>query len=51
MFQQTRVSKVMNLLVLLGLSGLCLTGLFGVSAPALAADNLAGLTGGLPALT
>ena len=52
MVQQTHLSKlIMNLVVLLGLSGLCLAGLAGASAPALAADNLAGLTGGLPALT
>ena len=52
MVQQTHLSKLMmNLVVLLGLSGLCLAGFAGASAPALAADNLAGLTGGLPALT
>ncbi|MBL54585.1 MAG: flagellar biosynthetic protein FliP [SAR116 cluster bacterium] len=52
MVQQTHLSKLMmNLVVLLGLSGLCLAGLAGAPAPALAADNLAGLTGGLPALT
>ena len=52
MVQQMHLSKLMmNLVVLLGLSGLSLAGLAGLSAPVMAADNLAGLTGGLPALT
>ena len=52
MVQQIHLSKLMtNLVVLLGLSGLSLAGLAGLSAPVMAADNLAGLTGGLPALT
>ena len=49
---QNMYSKLMlNLLNIAGILAISVIGLLIVGPPVLAADNLAGLTGGLPALT